>query len=81
MSSCCARTAVWVMNRCFTAASRAEFEQVLSSMPLRVWRSDEVQDLARTRTTRRREQPQAASGRHWTTPAGRHHLVTPDATP
>ena len=36
----------WRTLGLFAAASRAELEQVLSSMPLRVWRSDEVQDLA-----------------------------------
>jgi muconolactone delta-isomerase len=36
----------WRTLGLFAAASRDELEQVLSSMPLRVWRSDEVQDLA-----------------------------------
>ena len=36
----------WRTLGLFAAADPAELEQVLASMPLRVWRSDEVQELA-----------------------------------
>jgi len=36
----------WRTIGLFAAASAAELEQVLASMPLRVWRSDEVKELA-----------------------------------
>lgn len=36
----------WRTLGLFAAADRAELEQVLTSMPLRVWRSDEVTELA-----------------------------------
>jgi muconolactone delta-isomerase len=36
----------WRTLGLFAAADRAELEQVLASMPLRVWRSDEVTELA-----------------------------------
>jgi muconolactone delta-isomerase len=36
----------WRTLGLFSAADRAELERVLASMPLRVWRTDEVQELA-----------------------------------
>jgi muconolactone delta-isomerase len=36
----------WRTLGLFAAADRGELEQVLASMPLRVWRSDEVTELA-----------------------------------
>src|SRR5579862_8274137 len=37
----------WRTIGLFAAADRGELEQVLASMPLRIWRSDEVTELAR----------------------------------
>jgi muconolactone delta-isomerase len=36
----------WRTLGLFTAADRGELEQILASMPLRIWRSDEVTELA-----------------------------------
>ena len=36
----------WRSLGLFAAADRAELEKVLASMPLRVWRTDEVLDLS-----------------------------------
>jgi len=37
----------WRTLGLFAAADRGELEQILSSMPLRVWRSDQITELAR----------------------------------
>jgi muconolactone delta-isomerase len=74
----------WRTLGLFAAVDRAELERILTSMPLRVWRSDEVTELARhpndpvTDARRLPRQPAADTGAEFFTT----FVVTiPDGTP